>query len=53
MATEPKQRYDVYLPMHAQHAPVIFLVHGGAWRHGDKTNSAVVVNKVERLLPQA
>lgn len=48
-------------------APVIFMVHGGGWRHGDKASSAVVDNKAahwlargyvfisvnNRLLPQA
>lgn len=44
----PKQRYDVYLPAKAEHAPVIFMVHGGAWRTGDKANAQVVQNKVQR-----
>ncbi|MES2349443.1 MAG: alpha/beta hydrolase [Pseudomonadota bacterium] len=42
------QRYDVYLPPRAGHAPVIFMVHGGAWRTGDKANAQVVRNKVSR-----
>ncbi len=42
------QRMDVYLPAHAAKAPVIFMVHGGAWRVGDKAASAVVENKVAR-----
>lgn len=42
----PRQRYDVYLPARADHAPVIFMVHGGAWRTGDKANAQVVQNKV-------
>lgn len=43
-----KQRMDVYLPQHATGAPVIFMVHGGAWRFGDKTARAVIENKVNR-----
>ena len=43
-----KQRMDVYLPLQADAAPVIFMVHGGAWRLGDKGASAVVDNKVAR-----
>ncbi|MYM66179.1 carboxylesterase family protein [Pseudoduganella sp. FT55W] len=43
---DPRQRYDVYLPAKADHAPVIFMVHGGAWRTGDKANAQVVQNKV-------
>ncbi|MRW89333.1 alpha/beta hydrolase fold domain-containing protein [Duganella sp. FT80W] len=45
---DPRQRYDVYLPAHAERAPVIFMVHGGAWRVGDKANAPVVQNKVAR-----
>lgn len=47
-----RQRIDVYLPPHPQHAPVIFMVHGGAWRTGDKAMSRVVDNKLARWLPQ-
>ncbi|MDD5057524.1 MAG: alpha/beta hydrolase [Sideroxydans sp.] len=42
------QRMDVYLPASAANAPVIFMVHGGAWRVGDKAASSVVENKVIR-----
>lgn len=80
--SDPLQRMDVYLPdaflplanaddkntgTAARKAPVILMVHGGGWRHGDKTSSAVVDNKAahwlargyvfisanNRLLPQA
>lgn len=40
------QRFDVYVPRGAASAPVIFLVHGGGWKHGDKKMDAVVENKV-------
>ncbi|MFL6658446.1 MAG: alpha/beta hydrolase [Massilia sp.] len=40
------QRFDVYLPKGAANAPVIFLVHGGGWKHGDKNNDRVVDNKL-------
>ena len=40
------QRMDVYLPRQAAGAPVIFMVHGGAWRLGDKGARSVVENKV-------
>ena len=46
------QRLDVYLPEHPTAAPVIFLVHGGGWRRGDKAMGSVVTNKVARWLPQ-
>lgn len=41
-----EQRFDVYLPKAPSGAPVIFMVHGGAWRHGDKAMDRVVENKV-------
>ena len=46
------QRLDVYIPAGARHAPVIFMVHGGAWRVGDKAMSRVVDNKVAHWLPR-
>lgn len=45
---ENQQHMDVYLPAQAVGAPVIFMVHGGAWRLGDKGSQAVVANKVTR-----
>lgn len=43
---DPRQRYDVYLPAHARpDAPILFMVHGGGWRRGDKRMSNVVGNK--------
>jgi len=46
--TDPKQRFDVYVPRGARNAPVVLMVHGGAWRIGDKRSRGVVGNKVER-----
>lgn len=42
------QTIDVYAPANAEWAPVIFMVHGGGWRRGDKTNARVVENKITR-----
>lgn len=42
-----KQKLDVYLPSAPRAAPIIVMVHGGAWFIGDKKNSGVVTNKVE------
>lgn len=53
--SHPRQRLDVYLPARqasAAPAPVILLVHGGAWRLGDKAMRRVVANKVKHWLPQ-
>lgn len=50
---DPAQRFDVYLPPQASaHAPVIFMVHGGGWRRGDKALRSVVENKVARWVPR-
>lgn len=49
---DPKQRFDVYMPAQAKNAPVIFMVHGGGWRRGDKASSRVVENKAKHWLPQ-
>jgi acetyl esterase/lipase len=46
------QRLDVYLPENPKDAVVIFMVHGGGWRIGDKEHSRVVDNKAARWLPQ-
>lgn len=44
----PEQTLDVYKPLNTKNAPVIFMVHGGAWRIGDKASRKVVANKVKR-----
>jgi arylformamidase len=44
--SDAAQRFDVYRPKDARNAPVIFMVHGGGWRHGSKTAKGVVQNKV-------
>lgn len=54
---DPRQRMDVYLPASGApapglRAPVIFMVHGGAWRTGDKAMPKVVEHKVARWVPQ-
>ena len=55
---DPAQRMDVYVPAgttagaSAQRAPVIFMVHGGGWRIGDKAMGRVVQEKVEPLAPE-
>jgi arylformamidase len=41
----PAQRLDVYKPAHAHAAPVIVMVHGGAWMIGDKSNPGVAGRK--------
>lgn len=41
-----KQTLDVYVPEGANGAPVIFMVHGGGWRGGDKARPSEVDLKV-------
>ncbi|MDP2248523.1 MAG: alpha/beta hydrolase, partial [Nitrosomonadales bacterium] len=43
-----RHRMDVYLPADASNAPVIFMVHGGGWRHGDKAGRHITKNKISR-----
>lgn len=42
----PEHRLDVYRSAAAPSGPVLFMVHGGGWRHGDKTSARAVANKV-------
>lgn len=48
---EAQQTYDVYAPKEARGAPILFMVHGGAWMVGDKAYAPVVNNKITRWLP--
>jgi arylformamidase len=51
--TEAQERFDAYLPEQpVRDAPVIFLVHGGAWIFGDKASARFVENKVARWVPR-
>jgi acetyl esterase/lipase len=50
--SDKKQTFDVYIPKQAKGAPVIFMVHGGAWRLGDKSSQAVIEHKVARWVPK-
>jgi len=48
---DPRQAIDVYIPPKAQNAPVLVMVHGGAWMVGDKANTGSVENKLKHWLP--
>lgn len=51
--SEDGQRLDVYIPaQNRANAPILFMVHGGAWKFGDKGASAVVTNKAAYWLPK-
>jgi acetyl esterase/lipase len=49
---DPKQRLDAYLPARAHDAPILVMVHGGAWAFGDKSNDNVIDNKLAHWIPQ-
>ncbi len=47
-----RQAIDVYIPPDAHNAPVLVMVHGGAWMIGDKANTGSVENKLKHWLPK-
>ena len=50
---DPAQALDIYLPPNVpRDAPVIVMVHGGAWKIGDKANTGSVENKLRHWLPK-
>ena len=50
--SDPLQKFDVYMPATLpKNAPVIVMVHGGGWYQGDKTDTPVVTNKVQKWVP--
>ncbi|MBL1292885.1 MAG: esterase [Alteromonadaceae bacterium] len=46
------QALDVYIPADAKDAPVIFMIHGGAWSGGDKANKPEFENKIAHWVTQ-
>lgn len=50
--SDSRQRFDVYAPADAHDAPVIFMVHGGGWRIGDKAMRRMFENKVNYWVPK-
>lgn len=50
--SDAAQRLDVYRPERAEGATVLLMVHGGAWRIGDKAHQTVVENKVAHWVPK-
>jgi arylformamidase len=48
--TDPAQWLDVYMPPAPRDAPILILVHGGAWMIGDKANAGLVENKLRHWL---
>ncbi|PXA96118.1 esterase [Caulobacter sp. D5] len=50
--TAKGQAIDIYIPPGARDAPVIVMVHGGAWKIGDKANVGSIENKLKYWLPK-
>jgi len=52
--SDARQRFDIYLPDTPlpPHAPLIVVVHGGAWMVGNKALPQVVENKAARWVPR-
>jgi arylformamidase len=49
---DPRQRFDAYLPQRRRNAPVLLVVHGGGWAHGNKDNPGLVEHKAGYWLPK-
>jgi acetyl esterase/lipase len=49
---DPRQRLDLHLPPRPENAPVILMVHGGAWMGGSRSAAGVVANKAAHWLPR-
>ncbi|HWU62200.1 MAG TPA: alpha/beta hydrolase fold domain-containing protein [Ensifer sp.] len=49
---DPAQKLDVYVPAAASKAPVIVMMHGGAWALGSKSAQSVVDAKAAHWLPR-
>ena len=48
--SDPKlNSLDLYLPAGKQNVPLVFYVHGGGWRAGDKANPTTLVNMFGRM----
>ena len=48
--SDPKlNALDLYLPAGGQDVPLVFYVHGGGWRAGDKANPTTLVNTLGRM----
>jgi len=41
------QAYDIYKPQNASNAPVMVMIHGGAWKIGDKAGKNTVGAKMK------
>lgn len=51
--TDVKQKFNIYLPAFRSKSstPVIFLIHGGAWRSGDRTDFNSSIATYQAMFP--
>jgi acetyl esterase/lipase len=51
--SDPQQKFDIFLPANRATGSthVIFLIHGGGWRSGDKTDLSYIIDKYQELFP--
>ncbi len=47
---DKKQVMDVYIPQNANNSPIVVMVHGGAWKYGDKTMRGKIGSKASHYL---
>ncbi len=47
---DKKQVVDVYIPQNASNSPIIVMVHGGAWKYGDKTMRGNISSKASHYV---
>ena len=46
---QPKHKLDLYLPADKTNFPILFFVHGGSWRSGDRSLYAPLGNRFAKL----
>jgi acetyl esterase/lipase len=52
--TDAKHKLDIYLPDNrTSQTPIVFLVHGGAWSAGSKSDMNIIVPKLQKEWPEA
>lgn len=51
--TDPQQKFDIFLPANRASGSthVIFLIHGGGWRSGDKSDLSSIIDRYQALFP--
>lgn len=52
--THSKQKMDIYLPYNRNSTtPIVFMIHGGAWEAGDKSDMNVIKDQIKNKWPEA